>query len=377
MEQGDRKPRRNPLADLMVQGVWVVGAIAAYLAGATVEPVVAVAVLTATSIVVLLLARLSIGWRAVPAMLATLTLQAPLLCGLGLYALTLPVGHDPYPCFFWHGTSLELVEALACVVALSSPIGFMTRLERGGLRGLQWFARRAAPVAALAAAGLGVRGAARLTRCPPAARYLESLPVHATIPRPGGQPCTPIENKRDPKHDSGWDSDECATPDFAASPLSFHYHVDRSSRDPEWNAYQLQVRTRNGHDRAVMWSWGSEPPEIRVRRDDALDAWLVQGRGKEIRMLTLQGSRGRLYLSEIRGRIAPPLGWWLLATAGLLVALACFGAGSALGELTAGSSDARREWLAARRGDLALVALAAAMCSCALLAAALFAGFLT
>jgi len=61
----------------------------------------------------------------------------------------------------------------------------------------------------------------------------------------------------------------------------------------------------------------------------------------------------------------------------LLVALACFGASSALGGLAAGRSDTGQEWIARRRGDLSLIALASVLCSSALLAAALFAGFLT
>src|SRR5437879_458278 len=96
----------------------------------------------------LLVARVSMGWCAVPAMFATLTLQAPLAVGLGLYALGLPVGHQPlFPCFFWHGTSLQLVVSFACVVILTSPIGFILRLERAGMHRLRWLARRAAPVA--------------------------------------------------------------------------------------------------------------------------------------------------------------------------------------------------------------------------------------
>ena len=377
METSRREAHHTPVAELVVQVVWVVGVLAAYFAGAGIHPLAAVAVLAATFGVTLLFARLSTGWRAVPAMFATLTLQAPLLCGLGLYALGLPLGHHPYLCFFWHGTSLQLVEAFAVVAALSVPIGFMTRLERGGLRQLHWFARRAAPVAALGSAVLVVLGAVRLTRYPTPDHYLESLPLHATIPTPRDQPCTPIENKRDPNHDSGWERDECATPEFNASPLSFHYHVDAYSRDPESKHFSLQYRTNAGYDRWVgMWFWGSQPPEVPVRRDDSLDAWVVQA-GNRVAVVFLNRPRWGLDLSDIRKRVAPPLGWTLLAGAGLLVALACFGASSALGGLAAGRSDTGQEWIARRRGDLSLIALASVLCSSALLAAALFAGFLT
>jgi hypothetical protein len=246
------------------------------------------------------------------------------------------------------------------------------------LRRLRWFARRAAPVAAVGSAILALLGAHRLVRFPTPDHYVESLPLHATIPPPRDQPCTPIENERDPNHDPGWDRNECATPDFSASPLSFHYHVEASSRDPESKFFSLQYRTKAGHDRwAGIWLWGSEPPEVPVRRDDSLDAWLLQGARNEIRVVSLNRPRWRIYLDDIRARVAPPLGWTLLAAVGMLVGLACFGASSALGRLVAADSEARREWLAARRGDLSLVALASVLCSSALLAAALLAGFLT
>lgn len=373
MNPSHRETGRNPLADLMVQVVWSVGAVAVYLAGATLGLLAAVAFLALTFGLCLLLARLSTGWRAVPAMFATLTLQSPLLCGLGLYALSLPVGYDPYPCFFWAGTSLQLVEALACVVALSSPVAFMLRLERGALRDLGKLARWAAPVMTAGAAVLVVLGAVRLERFPTADHYVDSLPIHTTIPRPQDQTCTPIEHKRDPKHDSGWDRKQCATPDFEASPLSFHYHLD--ARDRDWGT--LQYRTKAGLERYVVGFYGSDAPALAVRRDEALDAWLITGRGREVRVVSMDQPRWRLYLHEIRSRVAPPLGWWLVATAGLFVALACFGASATLGTLTANASDARQEWLASRRGEMSIIALAVATCSSALLAAALFAGFLT
>jgi hypothetical protein len=255
----------------------------------------------------------------------------------------------------------------------------MTRLDGRGIGELRWFARWVAPVVTIGVAALVLLGAIRLARFPTPDRYTESLPVHATVPSPRGQPCTPIEHKRDPDHDPGWDwdKDQCATPDFDASPLSFHYHVLNISRDPDFKLYILQYRTRAGLDRSIGSFFGTEPPEVRVWRDDALDAWLVQGRGTQVRVISLNRPRWRVYLHDLRGRIAVPLGWWLVAAGGLLAALLCFGASSALGSLAAGGSEHRREWITARRGDLALGALAIATCTGALMAAALFAGFLT
>jgi hypothetical protein len=374
MESNERGPRRNPAAELGAQLVWVVGTLASYFVGALYQPWVGVAALSTTFGVVLLLARLSAGWHAVPAMFATLLLQAPLLVGLGLYAIGLPIGHDPWPCYFWYGTDLELLEVVVCIMVLASPVGFMLRLGRRGLGRVRWFARGAAPLAVVASLVLVVLGGVRLSQLPAVDRYLESLPVHATLPPPG-EPCTPIEDKRDPKHDPGYDDREaCATPDVDAQPLSFHYHV-RSFGGTK--RHSLHMRTKAGRDRAAgVWYWASEPPEIEVRRDDALDAWLLPGRWGAIRVLTLDGWRDDLHLRDLSGRVAPPLGWMLVAAGGLLVAIASLGASWGLGRFAAGRRDAHRDWVAARHGDLSLIALASALCSSALLAAALLAGFL-
>jgi hypothetical protein len=309
-----------------------------------------------------------------PPLFAALLLQAPLLVGLGFYALDLPLGHDPYPCFFWEGTDLEQLEAFAAVAALSAPLGLLLRLERGGLRPVQWLARRALPFAVLGAVALAALGAVRLARFPTPDRYVESLPLHTTIPSPRDQPCTRIEDKLDPKHAPEWRYEQCATPDFDARPFSFHYHAEATS-EPSY--YRLYYRTSDGHDHPSFVGLSrSKAAELPVRRDDSLKVLFVPG-DRRLGVIASDGWRWKVSLLEVRKRIAPPRGWWWASLVGLAFALACLGASSALGEASSRGDEAREAWIAARRGELSLAALAVVACSSAPMLAALIAGFLT
>jgi hypothetical protein len=373
MDPTHRERRRRAPLELLAQVVWMVGAFASYFAGATFHAVAGLGVLLATFCLTLLVAVLAIGWGAVPRVIAALLLQAPLLVGLGVYALSLPLGHDPFPCFFWDGTALQQLEAFTVVAALSAPFGFLLRLERPGVERLRWFARRAAPLATLLAAGLAALGAVRLARFPTPDHYIESLPLHATIPSPRGQPCAPIEDTRDPAHDPGWRHAECATPDFDARPVSFHFHADASTDDPGY--YSLHFRSKDGRDHYALGLSRSKLTDLPVRRDDSLDVFFVQREGRP-GVVSSDGWRWRVSIFEIRKRVAPPLGFWIATLAGLVFALACFGASAALGDVAPGDGKPGEAWIAARRGDASLAALAAVLCSSALLVAALVAGFL-
>ena len=195
-----------------------------------------------------------------------------------------------------------------------------------------------------------------------------------SIPTPNDTPCTPIENRRDPKHDPGWDDyEQCATPEMSVGPIAYHYHVAKTDEDTRYHS--LHHRTRSGHDRDVGFWFSSKPRELVVRRDEALNVWLVQ-RDDRVRVVSLDRYRCQLYLHEIRDRVSPPVSWWLVAMGGLVVALACLGASLGVRRLVGTHSEARREWVAARKGDLSIIALSVALCTSALLAAALFAGFL-
>ncbi|MEJ7735606.1 MAG: hypothetical protein WKG00_41265 [Polyangiaceae bacterium] len=250
----------------------------------------------------------------------------------------------------------------------------MLRLDRRAIHALRWFARGAAPVVGVALGALVVLGTLRLTRLPTPDHYFDSLPLHATIPRPQAQPCTPLENRQDPDHDPGYGRKICATPEVDARPLAFHYHAESYGDDHTF--YSLHARSSSGHDRAVG-VYDSDPPAVTVKRDEALGLWFVRGDDPEPSVLAADGRRRyRVALHALRTRIAPPMGWTLLGAAGLLVTLACLGASFGLGGLADARSEGRRAWLAARRGDLSLVALNVALCTGALLACALFTGFL-
>ena len=374
--ESNARSSSSSAAELLLQVLWVVGAIAAYFVGSAFHALAGIGVLALLFAFCLLLARASRGWAAIPGMCAALLLQAPLLVGLGYYNATLrPIGdNNPYLCFFWRGTDWQLVASIALIVALSSPVGALLRIDRRAVDALRWFARGAAPVATLALIALVALSALRLARLPTPDRYIDSLPLQAALPKPEGQPCTPLDVRKDPAHDSGWQpSSTCATPELEAGPLRLHYHRDEYRED--YSSYALLSRSASGHEHPVLWL-GSSPSEVKVKRDDALGLYFLIYEDATPRALGVEGHRRWVVSMEmLASRIAPPLGWVLLAAAGLLVALGCFGASFALAGVEA-RTDGRRAWLAARRGDLALVSLTAALLAGALLTAALVTGLL-
>ncbi len=367
---------RHPALELLAGLVWTVGATGSYFGGATLGVVSGLGILAATFCLTLLIASAATGGRASTPLLVALLLQAPLVVGLSVYALYLPLGHAPFPCFFWEGTALQQLEAFAVVAALSAPLGSLLRMERGGALRLRAWARPAAPLATALAAVLAVLGAVRLSRLPTPDHYVESLPVHATIPSPRGQTCTPIEEKRDPKHDPGWRRQVCATPEVDASPVSFHFHGDAVS-EGDARYYSLHYRSGDDDDHAVYFGVSrSAAVDLVVRRDAARNLFFVQ-RDDRLAVMSPDRWRWSVSLHEIRGAIAPPLSWWWATLAGLAFALACLGASAALGDVASAGDEARARWIARRRGQLSLAALAVVGCASAPLAAALACGFLT
>src|SRR5262249_17925768 len=129
------------------QLVWLVGASASYFVGAIFGAPTGAGALGATFVLSALIAIAGIGWRAVPRLAIALLLQAPLLVGLGFYALRVPLGDDPFPCFFFHGTALEQLEAFTAIAALSAPVGLLLALDGAHLRRMKAVARTAAPLA--------------------------------------------------------------------------------------------------------------------------------------------------------------------------------------------------------------------------------------
>ena len=367
----------RPGIELVAQLVWIVGAALSYFAATLVHPAAAAGGIAATAVATLAVARRSCGWRALPAVLAALALQAPMLVGVGFHELAAPLGAGRrWPCFFFRGTDLELLEVFLGLVVVSLPLGALLRLEPPGLRRIGRLARKLAPAVVLGAAVLVALGVARLARFPTPDRYFDSLPLEGRMPRAPTETCTPLDQRRDPEHDGGeWYDAICATPDRALGRLTLHYHGVRFS--PGGSTYYGVYYRRADRKEGWVPLWlSSDPSELEVRRDDGLDAWLIRG-GDGLGVAAPSGNhRWRVYLRDVRDRISVPASWSILAAAGVLLALACFGASSALSSLGEGSEE-RAEWIEARRGELSLLAAASALCASALLIAALAGGFLS
>lgn len=364
---------RASIGRLLAPTVWISGAVLAAFTWFSATPLYGVAVLGASVVVTLLLARLAMGWRAVPVVFALVGLLSPAVLLLGSAHLhrwvgsSGAIGLDSESAREWRSFLCTMIGS----AVLAAPCSFLLGMGDKGFARLRAAAVRMAPIIVVAAVGISTYSAVPLVRRPSAETYAATLPLVTTIPPSAAQSCTPLDEQTS-EHLPRSPKNECITEETSLPPLSFHYHCNGDER----TSCALYFRV-NGHPQEEVIAW-REPIErsIDLHWDPSLDKLIVRERSGELHALDRAGDDTWLSPLDLGSRVGPPVGWFVLAASGLGFA---FVAGAALWVVRRSvdmSNPAHRSWLERLRGDLAIVTIGTVLVTSALLVSTLFAPLL-
>lgn len=347
---------------------WIVGAFAASAVGLALGPLAAISVLAAALLATLLSARLSLGWRAVPVLFMALAAQTPVIVLLAVHALNAPLKRLWFPIYIYDQESLAAsLLSTGGAVLLASPVGALLRLGEPVHRRVRAIACRALPIALVLASALVGLGVVRALRFPAPDAYVASLPNRIVLPSALEEHCEALPAAPgDSRHPIR--SADCVTEELTIDNVAFHHHC-RESRGERRCLLYYRLEEGPEHD---AWTTGYESEPVSAAWDPHQSSWVL-GDPSRPRVLTEGGPRW-LQGSEICPWIAPPVGWVLLATGGLVAAFATSVVWRGLRRSSKHVDDSG--WLAEFRGDCATVALGLVLLTSAGLVAAMLSGAL-